>query len=462
MSGVAHQTGRKQHDEEAALFEKDLTPPAVEAQQEGSEGDDSNESRTKSPSGRMTPVDVSFKIKAEEKDIGKPGPETASEVQDWSGPDDADNPQNWSMSSRIYHTSATAVIAFAATFGSAVYTPGYPDVATEFGISSTASLLGLSLYVLGLGAGPVMAAPLSETYGRNIVYRVTIPICMLFTLGAGFSQSLTQLLVCRFFAGFSGGPVLAVGSGSNADLWSTNDRAVSVAFFLVAPFLGPALGPIVGGYSVMAKGWRWTQWDTLFILLAGYILSLGMSETYKKIILERRAKKAGLKRLVQGPPLSQVVMTLLKVTLTNPIRMLLTEPIVAWLSLYVAFVFAVFFAFFAAFPIVFEGVYGFNRGQSGLAFLAIVVGVSLSVVTVIIIDKTIYKKHVRAAEEAGHNVAPEHRLYPAMMGGFGITASLFWFAWTSRKDIHWIVPVLAGIPFAWGNLCIFVSLEISI
>lgn len=33
---------------------------------------------------------------------------------------------------------------------------------------------------------------------------------------------------------------------------------------------------------------------------------------------------------------------------------------------------------------------------------------------------------------------------------------LFWFAWTSRPGIHWIVPTLAGIPFAWGNLCIFI------
>lgn len=38
-----------------------------------------------------------------------------------------------------------------------------------------------------------------------------------------------------------------------------------------------------------------------------------------------------------------------------------------------------------------------------------------------------------------------------------VTYSLFWFAWTARSDIHWISPVLAGIPFAWGNLCIFLS-----
>jgi hypothetical protein len=35
--------------------------------------------------------------------------------------------------------------------------------------------------------------------------------------------------------------------------------------------------------------------------------------------------------------------------------------------------------------------------------------------------------------------------------------SLFWFAWSARPSTHWISPVLAGVPFAWGNVCIFIS-----
>jgi hypothetical protein len=38
-----------------------------------------------------------------------------------------------------------------------------------------------------------------------------------------------------------------------------------------------------------------------------------------------------------------------------------------------------------------------------------------------------------------------------------VAIGLFWFAWTARHDVHWISPVLAAIPFAWGNLCIFIS-----
>lgn len=30
-------------------------------------------------------------------------------------------------------------------------------------------------------------------------------------------------------------------------------------------------------------------------------------------------------------------------------------------------------------------------------------------------------------------------------------------AWAPGKDVHWIVPVLAGVPFGWGTLTIFVG-----
>lgn len=63
---------------------------------------------------------------------------------------------------------------------------------------------------------------------------------MLFTLGAGYSQTLAQLLVCRFLAGVFGSPVMAVGPGTISDIWETRVRAVSGIGYILSPFLGPA------------------------------------------------------------------------------------------------------------------------------------------------------------------------------------------------------------------------------
>jgi hypothetical protein len=126
--------------------------------------------------------------------------------------------------------------------------------------------------------------------------------------------------------------------------------------------------------------------------------------------------------------------------------------------MYTAFAFAVLYAFFAAFPIVFQGVYHFNLGEAGLPFLAIGTGVLLGAVTGIFLDKVFYQKQHKIAHSQGKlQVEPEHRLYAAMVGSIGLPIGLFWFAWSSRSEVHWISPVLASIPFAWGNLCIFIS-----
>ena len=88
----------------------------------------------------------------------------------------------------------------------------------------------------------MIAAPLSETHGRSIVYLTTLPIFGLFILGSGLAQSMPALVICRFFAGFVGSPALSIGGGTTADIWLPRSRGPALSLFLLAPFLGPALG----------------------------------------------------------------------------------------------------------------------------------------------------------------------------------------------------------------------------
>ena len=388
----------------------------------------------------------------------KDGLEKTVTAQDWTGPNDPENPHNWPFWLRVYHTTLPAFFGLSVTFGSSVYTPGVPEVMERFDVSSTVAFLGLSLYVLGLGFGPILAAPISETKGRRVVYRVSLPLSALFTLGAGFSHSFASLVICRFFAGFFCGPTLAVGAGTNVDLWAPIHRSVATSSFLLAPFLGPAIGPAVGGFTAQNKGWQWTLWTILFMMVPIYLYSLPMKETYKKMILQRRAKKLGIPPPAKvGPTGAAAIKFLITVTLFRPIYMIFNEPIVFFFSIYTAYAFSVLFGFFAAFPIVFEGVYHFSPGFSGLTFLALGLGCVIGVPTSIIISRIKYsKEYVNSIAEGRLGVvAPEHRLYAAMIGSFGLPLALFWFAWTARADIHWISPVLATIPF--GNILIFTS-----
>lgn len=50
------------------------------------------------------------------------------------------------------------------------------EVMSDFGVNREVALLPFVFYLLGLSFGPVLAAPLSETYGRKVVYLSALPI----------------------------------------------------------------------------------------------------------------------------------------------------------------------------------------------------------------------------------------------------------------------------------------------
>lgn len=83
----------------------------------------------------------------------------------------------------------------------------------------------------GIGAGALIAGPLSETVGRNPVYFASLILFMFFILGAGLSQSIEVQLVCRFFAGFCGESPLSTIGGSIGDLWDPLDRLIAFPIF---------------------------------------------------------------------------------------------------------------------------------------------------------------------------------------------------------------------------------------
>lgn len=131
------------------------------------------------------------------------------------------------------------------TIGSSIYAPAFPAIQQAWGVSTTVALLPLTTYVLALAFGPIIAAPMSETYGRHIVYLLSVPIAILFTIGTGFSQNIWTLCILRFFSGMAFSPALAIGAGTIADMTKNEHRTIPSTFYVLSPFLGPALGSVL-------------------------------------------------------------------------------------------------------------------------------------------------------------------------------------------------------------------------
>ena len=214
-------------------------------------------------------------------------------------------------------------------------------------------------------------------------------------------------------------------------------------------------GPVIGGFVDGDKNFRWLEWVVLFMLAFNFVYSIPQFETYKKIILQKRTRTGNESTALQQHQVSLPSKAVIHRVILKPFKMLLIESIVLFITIYMAFNFAVFYSFFAAFPYIFEGHYGFTPSQEGLTFISIAVGCVIGFLVVVYIDRRTYPA-LKAKFEPGP-VPPEHRLYGAMVGCALNPISLFWFGWTAQAQVYWVSPVVAAVPFAVGNIMVYSS-----
>jgi MFS family permease len=325
--------------------------------------------------------------------------------------------ESWSPTARDYADKINL-----STLASSITVPAGPLIQQAFSVSREAAVLPLTLYTLGLAIGPLFIAPLSETLGRRPIYIGTLTTFLAFIAGSGAANNFVTLLVCRFLAGFAGSAGLAMGAGTVADVWALEKSGGSAAlFFILGPFLGPTLGPLAGAYIVYDYGgrWRWTQW---VILIVGAPIWIGM------ILMKETSKAQILKGVRKAGPWSMAHVTArikhhVWGGLVRPVRMLFTEAIVFFLSLYTAYAYAMVFSFFDSYPYILTVDYGFNSRQVGLSFISVIIGYLLATFLFGVFEKTLYAK---ARSAANGLPAPEHRLYSALVGSFFLPIGLFW------------------------------------
>lgn len=127
-----------------------------------------------------------------------------------------------------------------------MFAPGAAELADEFNITnSTVTAMTVSLYVLGFALGPLLLAPLSELYGRLIVYYFCNLVYIAFTFGCAFSTNVAMFLVFRIIAGCAASGPMSIGGGTVADLFVQEERGKAMALFTVGPLLGPVgLSPL--------------------------------------------------------------------------------------------------------------------------------------------------------------------------------------------------------------------------
>ncbi|KAF2277566.1 MFS general substrate transporter [Westerdykella ornata] len=374
----------------------------------------------------------------------------------WDGPDDPQNPMNWSEKKKWGTVTVVSCITFLTPLASSMFAPGVPEVMKTF--HSTNDMLEgfmVSVYVLGFAFGPLFFAPLSEMYGRLPLYHTCNVFFIIFTIAAAVASNMSMFIVFRFFMGCFGGAPLVLGGGTIADIIPREQRGTAMVVWMMGPTIGPCVGPIIGGYLTAARGWRWNFWLVAIVAGAFTIVSMIlMSETSAPVLLERKARRlrastgnAALKsKLDSGLTPKQ----LFKFSIVRPTRMLLRAPICTVISIYCAMTYAYLYILFTTFTAVFTTQYAWHGGVVGLSFLGLGVGSLLGQWVFTHFGNKTVAKHI-----ARGDFQPEHRLGMMCVGGFFLPVGLFWYGWSVQAQTHYMVPVVGTGVLGFGLLMTF-------
>jgi MFS transporter, DHA1 family, multidrug resistance protein len=303
----------------------------------------------------------------------------------------------------------------------------------------------------------MLFSPLSEIamIGRNPPYIISFVLFFIVSILTAVVDNFTALMVLRFLQGFFGSPCLASGGASLQDIYSWSQVPYGFIVWVAAIYSGPALGPLLSGYAV-STNWRWPLWEIVIMSGPFMVLLIGfLPETSKSTILLHRAQRL---RKATGNPNIRAASEIKKLKATEivvdalikPIEIAIKDPAIAFVCVYSALVYAIYYSFFESFPIVYAGIYHMTLGQIGLIFLSIIIG---CLIAVAIYSSYLYYIFIPRSQK----VPPtqESRLFAALIAVWILPVGLFVFAWTSRVDIHWIAPTIGVGIYAGGSFVIF-------
>ncbi|KAF7999012.1 hypothetical protein HF325_006544 [Metschnikowia pulcherrima] len=217
----------------------------------------------------------------------------------------------------------------------------------------------------------------------------------------------------------------------------------------------PSFGPIIGAGLISDSGsYHWPFWFVCIVSGVLFItLSVFLPESSTSTLLYRKAERlralTGNYRIVSQGHLDlgeKDLHTILTETFWRPFEIMIFEPVVLLINIYLGLIYAILYLWFEAFPIVFYETYGFSLVGMGASYMSQILGLLIGACVYLPI---IYHRFTKKLL-AGETLAPEVHLPVCIYGSLAMSLGMIVFAWTSTPSVHWIAPMIGAGAFMFG------------
>ncbi|KAG5914367.1 hypothetical protein E4U42_000524 [Claviceps africana] len=246
-------------------------------------------------------------------------------------------------------------------------------------------------------------------------------------------------------------------------MYRANERGHSLALATFIPYMGPALGPIVGGITSQHLPWKWLFWIlSMFdagIVVVGFFF---LPETYTPVLLERKAAQlrrhgGGQDGDAPGPvprtgrldrAVCRDLSRRLGANLVRPLSLLVYRPAIQVIAAVMALNFGVYCLLLSTYATLFIERYHQSETVSSLNYIALAVGtITASQAGGPLLD-WIYRR--MKARHGGEGV-PEFRVPFMVPGVVMMPVGIFLYGWAAEKKLHWMVVDVGTAIFVCGS-----------
>lgn len=117
--------------------------------------------------------------------------------------------------------------------------------------------IAMTSYVFALALFLPLSGWAADQWGSKKVFCFALLSFGVASAFCGLANNIMELSICRFFQGVAGAFMMPVGRLLILKHYARKDLLTATSMVAIVSLVGPALGPLLGGYLVEYQSWRW-------------------------------------------------------------------------------------------------------------------------------------------------------------------------------------------------------------
>ncbi len=156
-----------------------------------------------------------------------------------------------------------------------MYLPSLPTLRVALATDAAKVQLTLVAFFIGLSAGQLAYGPAADRFGRKPVLLAGICLYVVASAGCALAGDITSLIVCRLLQALGGCAGVVIARAVVRDRYDQQDSARIFSILMLVMGVAPIVAPLVGGWLLVAAGWRAIFWALTAFGLACLVATVG-------------------------------------------------------------------------------------------------------------------------------------------------------------------------------------------